>query len=129
MILVKTHIEADMRSEKSGFTYPRELLDKMTSSEIEAPGAFNIDIDKMELGDAVDWITAKNQFTLIGFDLIGDFLYLKIEADEAVSDRIQSDDYLSRLIIVGDFEEHNGERILTSVEEIRGVVLALSKRG
>ena len=119
MILVKTHIEVDQPSPHTGIIYSREILDGLVESEISAPGAFDVNIDKMTLEAAVNWVKIKNNFSLIGFDLINDVLYLKLEATESIAERINSNEYITRLL-VGAVKENDE---IVRINDVKGVVL------
>lgn len=121
MILVQTSIRAD--HESSGTFYPRETLDELLSAEVEVPGAFDIDLEKKSLEGSASLITVKSQFKLVGFDLLNDVLYAKIEGDESILDHIAETDYKVRFIVRGQYEVRDGVRTLIEVEDIRGVTL------
>lgn len=121
-MILKTNIRVDEPSK--GTTYPREVLEKLTALEYRVPGAFNVDIERLGPDLAADWVTAKHQFTLVGFDLIDDWLYVRLDAEEQpIVERIETGDYVVKLLIAADYHQEDDIRVVTKIREIRGVAL------
>lgn len=126
MIYVKTHLRADERSYKSGVYYPREVLDKIADREYCIPGAFDVDVGKMNMVEAISMIRNKQEFTVIGFDIIDESLFLKVEAED--DSKFYDIDREVKIIISGKYEVNKDGKYLTQVYSIDAVSLIVENK-
>lgn len=123
MILVKTHIKADEASTKSGIIYPRSVLEALTEMEYTAPGTIGLSASHDPIIVAA-MIARNKKFNLVGFDLIEDTLYLKLETEDSkIEEEINSKDYNVKLIASTVFGGTKENREVKKILTIHGVIL------
>lgn len=111
-----THIVADVPSPRSGVTYSAECLDNLITSTAEVPVFFG------RLEESGFIATQKTPAAkLVGFDVINETLYVIIESDEDVIERLLADDYIVRFLSHSDDDKPNPKFI--EKLDIRAVLL------
>lgn len=128
MIYVKTHLVADKTSEKSGVFYPRAIFEELVKNDYSIPGAFDVDVSILGMENAAVIIKKKKEFTVSGFDLIDDVLYLKVDANTEIEDKIYDRDHVVKIIMYGKHEKKDNETCLTKILSIDAVSLLEEKK-
>lgn len=126
MIYVKTHLKADEKSHKSGVYYPREVFERLIDQEYNIPGAFDVNVHQLKMDDAVNTIKKNQEFTVIGFDLIDDSLFLKVNSSN--DEKFYEADREVKIIMSGKYEIKDGGKYLTHVYSIDAVSLMVEDR-